>query len=78
MLIPAAASASVQNPPVGERVEEVPFGQGVVDFRALLAQVAAGPTDARLIVRHDGAGGVDALRQGREYMESLVGRPKRR
>lgn len=64
--------------PVGERVEEVPFGQGVVDFRALLAQVAAGPTDARLIVRHDGAGGVDALRQGREYMESMIGRPERR
>jgi len=58
----------------GERIEEVPFGQGNVDFELLLAQIGTCEHDPSLIVRHNGHGGVDALRQGREYIESLIGR----
>ncbi len=58
----------------GRHVEEVPFGQGDVDFPQLLAQLAANEQDASLVIRYDGPGGVDALRQGREYMQSLIGR----
>lgn len=53
--------------------EETPLGQGDVDFAALLAQFEAAPHAPALVVRHDGPGGVDALRRGREYMRSLVG-----
>jgi sugar phosphate isomerase/epimerase len=58
----------------GERVEEVPFGQGEVDFTRLLANLATARGELPLVVRHDGAGGVDALRHGREYMDSLLSR----
>lgn len=53
--------------------EETPLGQGDVDFRSLLAQLEAAPRRPALVVRHDGPGGVDALRRGREYMCSLIG-----
>jgi sugar phosphate isomerase/epimerase len=58
--------------------EEVAFGQGEVDFRALLARLDAAHTGASLVVRHAPEGGVDGLRQGREYMHSLIGRPETR
>lgn len=53
--------------------EETPLGQGDVDFRSLLAQLEAAPRRPALVVRHDGPGGVDALRRGREYICSLIG-----
>lgn len=58
----------------GDQYEEVPFGTGDVDLAGLLAGLAGGACDAALVVRHDAEGGVDALRQGREYMRSLIGR----
>ncbi len=58
----------------GGSFEEVPYGRGEIDFRELLAQVDAVGGEIPLIVRHDSPGGVDALRQGREYIESLLGR----
>jgi sugar phosphate isomerase/epimerase len=58
----------------GDQYVEVPFGAGDVDFLALLGQLHAAPADVSLVVRHDAAGGVDALRQGREHMASLFNR----
>jgi sugar phosphate isomerase/epimerase len=58
----------------GEQYVEVPFGEGDVDFVALLGQLQAAPVAASLVVRHDAAGGVDVLKQGREYMASLFDR----
>lgn len=58
----------------GGQTEEVPFGRGDVDFPALLSQLAAAEVDPSLALRHNGPGGVDALRQGREYIGSLLGR----
>lgn len=58
----------------GEHVEEVPFGQGEVDFPSLLAGLDAGGSDASLVVRRDAEAGVDALREAREYMLALLGR----
>jgi sugar phosphate isomerase/epimerase len=55
-------------------LEEVPFGHGEVDFPALLAGLEAAHADASLVVRRAPEGGVDGLRQGREYMQSLIGR----
>lgn len=57
-----------------ERVEEVAYGQGEVDFAALLARLEVVAQQAALVLRRDTPGGVDALGQGREYMESLMGR----
>lgn len=54
--------------------EEVPFGQGQVDFVDLLARLEAGAAAATLAIRHDGRDGVDALRQGRDYMHQVIGR----
>jgi sugar phosphate isomerase/epimerase len=56
----------------GGQFEEVAYGQGEVDFAGLLAQVAAARPDAALVLRRDGPGGVDALREGREYIRSLL------
>lgn len=58
----------------GESAEEVPFGQGEVDFASLLAGLDAGGSDASLVVRRSADAGVDALRQAREYMVTLLGR----
>lgn len=56
----------------GTRHEEVPYGQGDVDFPAWLAGLATLPRRPELVVRRDAGAGVDALRQGREYIESLM------
>lgn len=58
----------------GERVEEVDFGAGQVDFRQLLSTLSATAPSARLVVRRDAARAVDALRTGREYIASLLAR----
>jgi len=54
----------------GGQLVEVPCGQGVVDFAAILG----GAGDAVLVIRRDAGAGIDALRPGREYIESLCGR----
>lgn len=61
---------------VGERIEEVPYGRGEVDFPALLGGLEAGGFGGPLVIRREGENlAVDALRQGREYVASLrVGR----
>ncbi len=59
---------------VGDRVEEVAYGSGEVDFAEILALPDVGEADAALVVRRHPGAGVDALRQGREYIESLCGR----
>lgn len=51
--------------------EETAFGEGDVDFREWLAGLAAADRPPALVVRSDGARGVDALRQGREYIERI-------
>ncbi len=56
-----------------DQVEEVPYGQGEVDFRLLLAQLEAA-ADPSLVVRRESPGSVDALRQGREYIAAVVSR----
>ncbi len=56
----------------GDQFQEVPFGQGEVDFRALLAQLEAG-AGPPLVLRHDGPAGVDVLGRGREYIRALIG-----
>lgn len=61
----------------GERIEETPFGYGEVDFPHVLALPDAVEQRASLIVRPELAGGVDALRQGREYITSLYNRNAR-
>lgn len=62
----------------GERVEEVEFGQGDVDFAQFLAMLAETGCSGPLTVRRDGDAGVDALRRGRDYIESLLARAPRR
>jgi sugar phosphate isomerase/epimerase len=60
-------------------VEEVEFGQGDVDFEAVLGVLSEAGGDAPLVIRRDAPdAGVDALRQGREYIQSLLIRPRRR
>jgi sugar phosphate isomerase/epimerase len=56
----------------GARHEEVPFGAGDVDWDAWRARLVAAPLRPALVVRRDAAAGVDALRQGREYIEFLM------
>jgi len=63
--------------PAGAQVEEVPFGQGRVDFPALLARLEGGGYGGPFVVRRDQPG-IDAMRQGREYIASLIARPVRR
>jgi len=52
----------------GDAFEEVPYGRGEVDLRTLatLPDVISG--HAALVLRRDPTAGVDALRQGREYI----------
>lgn len=58
---------------VGDQVEEVAFGQGRVDFPALLGYLAESGYSGTLTVRRDAPGaGIDALRQGRDYVEALL------
>jgi sugar phosphate isomerase/epimerase len=51
----------------GDQMEETAFG------RHLLGLLESGCEDAALVVRRDASAGVDALLQGREYMQSLLG-----
>ncbi|QOJ15041.1 MAG: sugar phosphate isomerase/epimerase [Planctomycetia bacterium] len=56
----------------GERIEEVEFGSGDVDFRAWMAALVSSGFGGVLAVRRDVPGSVDALRRGREYVASLL------
>lgn len=56
---------------VGPRLEEVDFGAGEVDFRAVLAGLEGAGGGATLILRPEAGGRVDALVRGREYIASL-------
>jgi sugar phosphate isomerase/epimerase len=57
----------------GGRVEEVPYGEGEVDFAALLGRLAEGGYAGALTIRRDAAAaGIDAMRQGRDYIEALL------
>lgn len=56
----------------GSEIEEVDFGQGQVDFRAILARFSGvDRAPPSLVIRQDRAGSVDAVRAGREYIGSL-------
>lgn len=58
---------------IGGQVEEVPFGAGEVDFVGWLAALEEGGYDDPLVVRRDAPeAGIDALRQGREHIASLL------
>lgn len=58
---------------VGDGLEEVAFGRGDVDFVALLARLAECDYAGSFLIRRDAASApVDALRQGREYVASLL------
>lgn len=64
---------------MGERIEEVEFGEGEVDFARVLGVLAEAGCDGPLVIRREAAGAsVDALRRGREYIESLLLRTGRR
>lgn len=57
----------------GSRVEEVAYGEGEVDFPALLGRLAEGGYGGALTIRRDAAAaGIDAMRQGRDYVEALL------
>lgn len=57
----------------GGGVEETAYGAGEVDFRGLIAILAASGYRGALVLRRDAAAaGVDALRQGREHIEPLL------
>lgn len=58
----------------GGAYEEVAWGTGDVDFARVLGALATGPGGASLVVRRESPAAVDALRQGREYIETLIGR----
>lgn len=59
----------------GGELEETDFGRGDVDFSSLLASLEAGEFRGVITVRRDAASaGVDALRQGREYIAALLAR----
>jgi sugar phosphate isomerase/epimerase len=57
---------------IGERVEETALGRGEVDFATLLAVLEEHDYRGPLVIRREGAGPVDTLRDGREYIESLL------
>lgn len=58
---------------VGSRVEEVPYGDGEVDFPALLGRLAEEGYAGALTIRRDAAAaGIDAMRQGRDYVEAVL------
>ncbi len=56
-------------------VEEVRFGEGDVDFASVLAATQALGRPVGLIVRRRPTGDVDAMRQGYEYMSTLLREP---
>lgn len=57
----------------GDRVEEVPFGTGEVDFARVLADLGEAAYSGAFVVRRDAANApVDAMRQAREYVVSLL------
>lgn len=56
----------------GEQFEETSFGRGDVDFVGLLAMAESADHEPLRVVRRDTPGNVDALRQGREYIEALL------
>lgn len=57
----------------GRMIEEVDFGQGTTDFPAFFAWLEQCGYDGTLAIRRDAAdAGVDALRQGREHIASLL------
>ncbi|RMF78389.1 MAG: sugar phosphate isomerase/epimerase [Planctomycetota bacterium] len=56
----------------GDAVEETPLGEGELDLAAVLATVAQAGFAAAPAVRLDSPGAVDALRRGRETVESLL------
>lgn len=58
-------------------VEETDFGRGDVDFRTLLADLAAADYRGHLVISRRRPG-VDGMRQGREYIESLLNSTARR
>ncbi|MBK9120174.1 MAG: hypothetical protein IPM18_11320 [Phycisphaerales bacterium] len=55
----------------GDGFEETAFGEGDVDFRTWLAQLAGAEAAPGLVIRADSARAVDALRRGREYIAGL-------
>ena len=58
----------------GSGLEEVAIGRGEVDFARLIAALGQVDAPPALVVRQNAAGlGVDALRRGREYIETLLG-----
>jgi sugar phosphate isomerase/epimerase len=57
----------------GSRLEETAYGAGDVDFRGLLEGLRSREYSGPLVLRRDASGAaVDALRQGREYLEFLM------
>lgn len=61
-----------------ERIEEVDWGQGDVDFVKILSEAEARGYANPLCIRQDAPGvGVDALRRGREYIRTLLDRAPR-
>lgn len=58
---------------VGAGFEETAFGRGEIDLAGLLAVAESADRPIHLTVRRDIPGGVDALRQGREYISRLRG-----
>lgn len=58
---------------VGGRIEEVPFGQGTVDLRTLLARLDQADYRGWLSVRRTAANlAPDEMRRGREYVAGLI------
>jgi len=58
----------------GGALEEVALGRGEVDFVGLLGALRQADAPPALVVRQNTPGlGVDALRRGREYIETLLG-----
>ena len=51
--------------------EDVPAGQGDVDFRALIPLCTA--HDWPVIVEYEGANAVESVRQGASYLRPLLG-----
>ena len=58
----------------GHEYEDVAYGAGDVDFAALLGKLEAGAACDTLVIRPGVQAGVDALRQGRDHVMSLLNR----
>jgi sugar phosphate isomerase/epimerase len=57
----------------GDCLEEVGFGEGQVDFAEFLALLSEAGYEGALTIRRNAAGiGIDAMRQGRDYVWSLL------